>query len=188
MDVMGSTVHLGHLLNGHDGRLYPHGVRRLLDQVLAPCTMRGDSYRRQEAKVGRYHTMRSREYSGAFVPLNINHPCPQCMLFAGSCHCAAKHAMEKGPPTATCRKWHVGHGLVPRIAKQRNANECQRDVTWWEHRGRKRFLCRTHFFRTPPPPWGGHPRKKFPTQYQKIFSSPPCSAHPTASHHCLGQT
>ena len=25
MDVVGSTVDLGHLLNGHDGRLYPRG-------------------------------------------------------------------------------------------------------------------------------------------------------------------
>ena len=27
-------------------------------------------------------------------------------------HCDAKHAMEKGPSMATCRQWHVGHGLV----------------------------------------------------------------------------
>ena len=61
-----STVDLGHLLNGHDGRLYPRGVHRLLARVLAPCTVHG--YRRQEARVGRYDTKRSREYLGAFVP------------------------------------------------------------------------------------------------------------------------
>ena len=72
IDVVGSTVDLEHLLNGHDGRLYPRGVHRLLARVLAPCSVHGDSYRRQEARVGRYDTMRSREYSGAFVPLNIN--------------------------------------------------------------------------------------------------------------------
>ena len=36
---LGSTVDLGHLLNGHDGRLYPRGVHRLLARVLAPCTV-----------------------------------------------------------------------------------------------------------------------------------------------------
>ena len=104
--------------------------------------------------MGRYDTMRSREYSGALK--RKYHPCRQCTLFAGSCHCVAKHAMEKGPPTATCRKWHVGHGLVPRIAKQRNASECQRHVMRWEHhdyvwyvrRGKKKFFS------------VGHPRKK----------------------------
>ena len=68
---MGS-IHLGHLLNGHDGRLHPRGSHSLLALVLAPCTMHGDSYRRQEARVGRYDVMRSWEYLGAFVPLNIN--------------------------------------------------------------------------------------------------------------------
>ena len=72
IDVLGSAVDLEHLLNGHDGRLYPREVHRLLARVLAPCTVRGDSYRRQEARVGRYNQMRSREYSGALVPLNIN--------------------------------------------------------------------------------------------------------------------
>ena len=72
IDVVASTVDLEHLLNGHDGRLYPRGVHRLLARVLAPCSVHGDSYRRQEAKVGRYDTMRSQEYLGAFVPLNIN--------------------------------------------------------------------------------------------------------------------
>ena len=60
-------------------------------------------------------------------------------------HAIVLHAMEKGPPIATCRKWHVGHGLVPRIAKQGNANDCQRHVMWWEHRdyvwyGKKTFF------------------------------------------------
>ena len=68
IDVVGSTVDLEHLLNGHDGRLYPRRVHRLLARVLAPCSVHGDSYRRQEARVGRYDTMRSREYLGAFVP------------------------------------------------------------------------------------------------------------------------
>ena len=72
IEVLGSTVDLEHLLNGHDGRLYPRGVHRLLACVLAPCTVHGDSYSRREARVGRYDQMRSREYSGAFVPLNIN--------------------------------------------------------------------------------------------------------------------
>ena len=72
IDVVGSTVDLEHLLNGHDGRLYPRGVHRLLARVLAPCSVHGDSYRRQEARVGRYDPMRSREYSAASVPLNIN--------------------------------------------------------------------------------------------------------------------
>ena len=72
IDVRGSTADLEHLLNGHDRRLYPRGVHQLLARVLAPCSVHGDSGRRQEARVGCYDTMRSREYSGAFVPLNIN--------------------------------------------------------------------------------------------------------------------
>ena len=59
IDVVGSTVDLGHLLNGHDGRLYPRGVHRLLARVLAPCTVHGDFYRRQEARVGRYDMPKS---------------------------------------------------------------------------------------------------------------------------------
>ena len=83
IDVVGSTADLGHLLNNHDGRLYPHRVHRFLARVLAPCTMHGDSYRRQEATVGCYDTMRSWEYLGAFVPLNINTTCvgnARCLL------------------------------------------------------------------------------------------------------------
>ena len=62
---------------------------------------------------------------------------------------------------ATCCKWHVGHGLVPRIAKQRNANECQRHVTRWEQREvcatweKIFFFCRAAFFCIPPPPPSG---------------------------------
>ena len=72
IDAVGSTVDLGHLLNSHDGQLYPRGVHRLLARVLAPCTAHEDSYRQQKASVGRYDTMCNREYSGAFVPLNTN--------------------------------------------------------------------------------------------------------------------
>ena len=72
IDVVGSTIDLGYLLNGHDGRLYPRGVHWLLARVPTSCIVHGDSYRRQEARVGCYDAMRSREYSGAFVPLNIN--------------------------------------------------------------------------------------------------------------------
>ena len=72
IDVMWSTVDLEplyiHILNGHDGRWYPRGVHGLLARVLAPCSVHGDSYRRQEVRVGRYDTMRSREHSRAFVP------------------------------------------------------------------------------------------------------------------------
>ena len=52
IDVVGFTVDLEHLLNGHDGRLYPRGVHRLLAWILV----------RQEARLGRYDTMRTREY------------------------------------------------------------------------------------------------------------------------------
>ena len=98
-----------------------------------------------------------------------------------------KHAMEKGPPTASCRKWHVGHGLVPQIAKQRNANEWQRHVMWWEHRdyvwyvrhGKKKFfLVGPTVFLTPPSLGGVTRGKKYPTRYQKKFSSPPPSVIP----------
>ena len=68
IDVVGSTADLEHLLNGHDGRLFSCGVHRLLARVLAPCSVHGDSYRLQEARLERYDTMRSREYSGAFFP------------------------------------------------------------------------------------------------------------------------
>ena len=51
--------------NGH-----PTYVWYVLRQYL--CIMQGDSYRRQEAQAGRYDTMRSREYLGAFVLFNIN--------------------------------------------------------------------------------------------------------------------
>ena len=93
MDVVGSRVDLEHLLKGHDGRLYPRGAHRLLARVFAPYSVHGDSYRRQEARVGRYDTMRSREYSGACVPLNINtsrvgDAC--CLLFMTLC-CEACH-------------------------------------------------------------------------------------------------
>ena len=52
--VVGSTVDLGYLLKGQDGRLYPRGVQWFLARVLTPCTMR------------------SRAYSGVFVPFNID--------------------------------------------------------------------------------------------------------------------
>ena len=60
---------------------------------------------------------------------------------------------------ATCRKWHVGYGLVPRIAKQRNANECQRHVMRWERcdyvlyvrHGKKNFFLWDPLFSYPPP-------------------------------------
>ena len=117
IDVVGSTVDSEHLLNGHDGRLYPRGVHRLLARVLAPCNVHGDSYRRQEARVGHYDTMRSREYSGVFVPLNINTTCVVMHVVCWFVPLCCEDAMEKGPPTASCCKWHAGHGLVPQIAK-----------------------------------------------------------------------
>ena len=46
IDVVGSTVDLEHLVNGHDGRLFPCRLQRLLARVLAPCSVHGDSYRR----------------------------------------------------------------------------------------------------------------------------------------------
>ena len=129
--------------------------------------------------MGRYDTMRSREYSGAFVPLNINttrvgNAC--CLLVRAIV--LRSMAWRWGHPTPTCRKWHVGHGLVPRIARQRNANECQRHVMWSENRdyvwyvqhGKKIFFCRTHFFFVPPPPRGGPPEKKIS---HPISKSPP---------------
>ena len=66
-----STVDFGHLLKGHDGRLCPHKAHQLFPQVLAPCAVHGDSYRRQEARVGHYNTMHSQEYLGAFLPLKL---------------------------------------------------------------------------------------------------------------------
>ena len=45
IDIVGSTIDLRHLLNGHDGRLYPRGFHQLLARVLAPCTVHEDSYR-----------------------------------------------------------------------------------------------------------------------------------------------
>ena len=39
--------------------------------------------------------------------------------------------------------------------------------------GRKSFFCRTHFFSSPPPLGGVTTEKKYPTRYQKFFSSPP---------------
>ena len=49
IDVVGSTADLGHLLSGHNGRLYQRRVHLLLARVLAPYTVHGDSYRQQEA-------------------------------------------------------------------------------------------------------------------------------------------
>ena len=63
IDAVESTLDLGHLVNNHDGRLYPRKVHHSLAWVLAPCTLHGDSYRRQEAKVECYNT---------FVPFRIN--------------------------------------------------------------------------------------------------------------------
>ena len=59
IDLVGSTRDLEHLLNSHDGRLYLSKVHQLPAGVLAPCSVHGDAYRRQEAKVWRYDTMRS---------------------------------------------------------------------------------------------------------------------------------
>ena len=69
---MGSIVNLGYLPNGQDGRLYPSGVHKFLALVLTPCPLHGDSYRRQEARVGCYDAMHSRGTLRAFVPLNPN--------------------------------------------------------------------------------------------------------------------
>ena len=82
--------------------------------------------------MGRYDTMRSRENLWAFVPLNID------TIRVGNACCwlvreIMREACYEAGATDTCRKWHVGHGLVPQIAKQRNANECQRHVMRWEH-------------------------------------------------------
>ena len=103
IDVVGSTVDLEHLLNGHDGRLYPRGVHRLLARVLAPCSVHGDSYRRQEARVGR-----SREYSGAFVPLNIN------TTRVGNACCLLVHdiVLRSMPWRRGHRRLHVANGML----------------------------------------------------------------------------
>ena len=47
-DTVGFTGDLRHLLHGHYGRLYPHGVHEMLGWVLTPCIVHGDSYCRQE--------------------------------------------------------------------------------------------------------------------------------------------
>ena len=52
-DIVITQNELGYVLNGRDGQLHPHRVHRLLGRVLAPCTLHGDSYHRQEAWVGR---------------------------------------------------------------------------------------------------------------------------------------
>ena len=132
--------------------------------------------------MGHYHTMRSREDLGAFVPLHKYHPCRQSTLFAQPCHCAAKHAMEEGSPTATCCKWQVGDGLVPRIANQRNANQCQRHVMQWEHHDyasyvrhrKKKFFLLDHLFSYPPPPLKGKvpSEKKIPLGIKNFFPPP----------------
>ena len=108
IDVVGSTVDLEHLLNGHHGQLYPHGVHRLLARVLAPCSVHGDSYRRQEARVGRYDTMCSREYSGALVPLNINTTC------VGNACCLLVRAivLRSMPWRRGHRRLHVANGML----------------------------------------------------------------------------
>ena len=108
IDVVGSTVDLEHLLNGHDGRLYPRGVHRLLARVLAPCSVHGDSYRRQEARVGRYDTMRSQEYLGAFVPLNMN------TTRVGNACCLLVRAivLRSMPWRRGHRRLHVANGML----------------------------------------------------------------------------
>ena len=108
IDVVGSTVDLEHLLNGHDGRLYPRGIHRLLARVLAPCTVHGDSYRRQEARVGRYDTMRSREYSGAFVPLNIN----TTRVSNACCLLVCAIVLRSMPWRRGHRRLHVANGML----------------------------------------------------------------------------
>ena len=108
IDAVGSTLDLEHLLNGHDGRLYPRGVHQLLARVLAPCSVHGDSYRRQEDRAGRYDTMHSREYSGAFVPLNIN------TTRVGNACCLLVHAivLRSMPWRRGHRRLHVANGML----------------------------------------------------------------------------
>ena len=101
--------------------IVPTRVHRLLALVLAPCTMYGGSYRRHEARVGRYNTMCSWEYSGVFVPLNINTTC------VGNARCLLVRAI-----VLRSMPWRRGHRWE--IAKQRNAKECQKYVMRWEHR------------------------------------------------------
>ena len=105
IDIFGSKVDLGHVVNGHDGRLYPRGVHRMLVRVLTPCIVHGDSYRRQEARVGRYNTM----YWGAFVvPLNI-HTTP-----VGNAHCLLNCAIvpRRMPWKRGQRQLHVTNGIL----------------------------------------------------------------------------
>ena len=108
IDVVGSRSDLEHLLNGHDGRLYPRRVHPLLARVLAPCSVHGDSYRQQEARVGHYDTMRSREYSGAFVPLNIN------TTRVGNACCLLVRAivLRSMPWRRGHRRLHVANGML----------------------------------------------------------------------------
>ena len=68
---MGSTVDLVHLLNGQNGLSYPRGVHQLLARVLAPCILHGTLTTDKKPGWGATKFC-SREYSGVFVPLNIN--------------------------------------------------------------------------------------------------------------------
>ena len=108
IDVVGSTADLEHPLNGHHGQLYPHRVHRLLAGVLAPCSVHGESYRRQEAKLGRYDTMCRWEYAGAFVPLNINTTC------VGNACCLLVRAIVllSMPWRGGHRRFHVANGIL----------------------------------------------------------------------------
>ena len=110
-----STIDLGHLLNGHDGRLYPRKVHPLLARVLAPCIEHGDSYHQQEARVGLYNN------SGAFVPLNMNTTHvgnARCLLNCGIVLQSLLYKRGHG-------RLHVdvGDGPVPQMANRRNANQ-----------------------------------------------------------------
>ena len=108
IDVVGSTVDLGHLLNGHDGRLYPRTVHQLLARVLGLCIVHGDCYRRQEVRVGRYDTMCRREYAGAFVPLNKN------TTRFGNARCLLVCAIVlRSMPWRRGHQWlHVANGML----------------------------------------------------------------------------
>ena len=57
--------------------------------------------------MGRYNTMRSREYSGAFVPLNIDHPCRQSTLLLNRAIVLRSMLWKRGH-----RQLHVANGML----------------------------------------------------------------------------
>ena len=139
--------------------------------------------------MGRYNTMGSREYLGAFVPFNIN------TNSIGNAHCFLNHAIVlrsmlwKG---ATDR--YMSQRACWTWATTRKVNQSSAGIPWehldnvcyvWRGRTKVFFLMYDQLFFLPPPPKGGIPSgKNIPRAIQP--PPPPCWRESATTIHIGG--